>query len=216
MVSIHQKHSPYSAGSKDECFVETAEQNGGHRKLWILLLFSRAAHRRENLAVSAQEAVTGGYNSGSMNTGTYCSALVVELQNKIPVDRRPLFPWNHALSSLKLLCSQQVSLLLHYWLIFFRCSSDHVPLLFKNLKGLPLVYRIEWIWHSSLLYHALLDLSAPTFSTCHPHFPFFTLRFSHCVPHTCFPFFFSSCLSFLFFTKCPKAHLCMQPFSPWF
>lgn len=39
-----------------------------------------------------EEAVTGRYNSGNMNTGTYCSVLVVELQNKIPVDRRPLFP----------------------------------------------------------------------------------------------------------------------------
>lgn len=46
MVSIHQKHDPYPAGSKDECIIETVEQNGGHRKPRMLLLFSRAAHRK--------------------------------------------------------------------------------------------------------------------------------------------------------------------------
>lgn len=61
------------------------------RKQRILLLFSRAVHGGENLAMSAQEAVTGGYNPGNMNTGTYCAVLSVELQNEIPEDRGPPF-----------------------------------------------------------------------------------------------------------------------------
>lgn len=61
------------------------------RKQKILLLFSRAAHRGENLAMNAQEAVTGGYNPGNMNTGTYCSVLSVELQSVILADGGLLF-----------------------------------------------------------------------------------------------------------------------------
>lgn len=64
------------------------------RKQRILLLFSRVARRGENLAVSAQEAVTGGYHPGNMNTGTYCSVLSVELQNEIPVDGGTSLPMN--------------------------------------------------------------------------------------------------------------------------
>lgn len=67
------------------------------RKQRILLLFSRAARRGENLAVSAQEAVTGGYQPGNMNTGTYCSVLSVELQNESPVDGGVSLPMNSCL-----------------------------------------------------------------------------------------------------------------------
>lgn len=77
------------------------------RKQRILLLFSTAAHKgEENLAMSAQEAVTGDYNPSNMNTGTYCSVISVELQNKIPVDGGPLFIRAHGLFFLTLQYSQ--------------------------------------------------------------------------------------------------------------
>lgn len=79
-------------GAKINAWFRQLDRMEESRKQKILLLFSRAAHRGENLAVSAQEAVTGGYNPGNMNTGTYCSVLSLELQNETPVDRGPLFP----------------------------------------------------------------------------------------------------------------------------
>lgn len=94
--------------------------------------------------MSAQEAVTGGYNPGNMNTGTYCAVLSVELQNEIPEDRGPPFLWTLALPFLALRCVNS-GVLFHpasKW-TFHRYSSDCVSLSFRNQQGLPLVYRVE-------------------------------------------------------------------------
>lgn len=92
------------------------------RKQKIPVLLSRAAHRGEGLAVRAQEAVSGGYNPGNMNTGTYHSVLLVELQDEIPVDGGPLF-----------LCPLLPHTVACRTVLF---SQSCGPLLFRKLQGL--------------------------------------------------------------------------------
>ena len=148
--------------------------------------------------MNTQEEVTGRYNSSNMNTRIYCSALAVELQNKFPVDQGPFFLWTHALSSLELLCSQQGSVLLRYWLIFLRGSSDHVSLVCES-AGAPCCPQHGVNVALVFTLPSSPWLLAPAFSTYHPCFPFCTLR-SATVFHTP-PFPGLSCFFLPFFSS---------------
>lgn len=82
-----------------------------------------------------------------------------------------------------------------------------------------LMPREQLTWHSSSLYHLLLNLAPPAFSTyclCVPSCTCILARCNCCLLHNHFSSLFSSCLFFLLFLKCPTFHLCMLLFFSWF